>query len=218
MEVDDVQLDSRKMRKGAVFIAVKGTVVDGHQFIDKAIESGAVAVVVKLLPTVTKDEVIYVQVENSAAATGYMAHNFFGQPSEKIKLFGVTGTNGKTTIATLLYKLFTSLGYKCGLLSTVENRIGDQVMPATHTTPDAISLNSLLKQMVDGGCTHVFMEASSHAIHQHRIAGLQFAGGIFSNITHDHLDYHKTFDEYIRVKKSFFDSLIILCICNKQCG
>lgn len=207
VEIGDVQLDSRKMRKGALFIAVKGTVVDGHQFIDKAIESGAVAVVAEIIPTVTKDEVVYVQVENSAAATGYISHNFFGQPSEKIKLLGVTGTNGKTTIATLLYKLFTSLGYKCGLLSTVENRIGDQVMPATHTTPDAISLNSLLKQMADGGCTHVFMEASSHAIQQHRITGLQFAGGIFSNITHDHLDYHKTFDEYIRVKKSFFDSL-----------
>ncbi len=207
VEIGDVQLDSRKMRKGAMFIAVKGTVVDGHQFIDKAIESGAVAVVAEIIPTVTKDEVVYVQVENSAAATGYISHNFFGQPSEKIKLLGVTGTNGKTTIATLLYKLFTSLGYKCGLLSTVENRIGDQVMPATHTTPDAISLNSLLKQMADGGCTHVFMEASSHAIQQHRITGLQFAGGIFSNITHDHLDYHKTFDEYIRVKKSFFDSL-----------
>ena len=207
VEIGDVQLDSRKMRKGALFIAVKGTVVDGHQFIDKAIESGAVAVVAEIIPTVTKDEVVYVQVENSAAATGYISHNFYGQPSEKIKLLGVTGTNGKTTIATLLYKLFTSLGYKCGLLSTVENHIGDQVMPATHTTPDAISLNSLLKQMVDGGCTHVFMEASSHAIQQHRITGLQFAGGIFSNITHDHLDYHKTFDEYIRVKKSFFDSL-----------
>ena len=136
-----------------------------------------------------------------------MAHNFFGQPSEKMKLVGVTGTNGKTTIATLLYKLFTGLGYKCGLLSTVENHIGETIIPATHTTPDAISLNQLLKQMVDEGCTHVFMEVSSHAVHQHRVTGLKFAGGIFSNITHDHLDYHKTFDEYIRVKKSFFDSL-----------
>jgi UDP-N-acetylmuramoyl-L-alanyl-D-glutamate--2,6-diaminopimelate ligase len=136
-----------------------------------------------------------------------MAHNFFGHPSEKMKIVGVTGTNGKTTIATLLYKLFTSLGYQCGLLSTVENHIGDKVVPATHTTPDAISLNALLKQMADEGCTHVFMEASSHAIQQHRITGLQFAGGLFSNITHDHLDYHKTFDEYIRVKKAFFDSL-----------
>ncbi len=147
------------------------------------------------------------QVENSAAAAAYMANNFFGRPSEKIKLVGVTGTNGKTTIATLLYKLFTRLGYKCGLLSTVENQIGEKVVPATHTTPDAISLNQLLSQMVEAGCSHVFMETSSHAIHQHRVTGLQYAGGLFSNITHDHLDYHKTFDEYIRVKKAFFDSL-----------
>jgi UDP-N-acetylmuramoyl-L-alanyl-D-glutamate--2,6-diaminopimelate ligase len=148
-----------------------------------------------------------VQVENSAAAAGYIAHNFFGHPTEKLKLVGVTGTNGKTTIATLLYKLFTALGYKCGLLSTVENKIGEKVLPATHTTPDPISLNQLLRQMTDEGCTHAFMEVSSHAIHQHRITGLEFAGGLFSNITHDHLDYHKTFDEYIRVKKAFFDSL-----------
>jgi UDP-N-acetylmuramoyl-L-alanyl-D-glutamate--2,6-diaminopimelate ligase len=154
-----------------------------------------------------KEGVAYVQVENSAAAAGYMAHNFYGQPSEKVKLVGVTGTNGKTTIATLLFKLFTSLGYKCGLLSTVQNHIGNEIVPATHTTPDAISLNALLQQMVNSGCTHVFMETSSHAIHQHRITGLKYAGGLFSNISHDHLDYHKTFDEYIRVKKSFFDSL-----------
>jgi UDP-N-acetylmuramoyl-L-alanyl-D-glutamate--2,6-diaminopimelate ligase len=146
-------------------------------------------------------------VENSASAAGIMAHNYFGQPTEKLKLVGVTGTNGKTTIATLLFKLFSALGYKCGLLSTVENHIGKQVLPATHTTPDAISLNELLSQMVDEGCTHVFMETSSHALHQHRVAGLKYAGAIFSNITHDHLDYHKTFDEYIRVKKSFFDNL-----------
>lgn len=206
VEVNDVQIDSRKVKKGCVFIAVKGTAADGHQFIDKAIESGAVVVVGETIPS-KKEGIVYVEVENSAAAAGYIAHNFFGQPSEKMKLAGVTGTNGKTTIATLLYKLFTSLGYKCGLLSTVENRIGDTVMPATHTTPDAVSLNSTLKQMMEEGCSHVFMEASSHAIQQHRITGLQFAGGIFSNITHDHLDYHKTFDEYIRVKKSFFDSL-----------
>jgi len=207
VDIKDIQVDSRKIKPGSVFVAVKGVAADGHQFIEKAIESGAVAVVGEILPSARKDGVIYVQVENSAAAAAYMAHNFFGQPSEKMKVVGVTGTNGKTTIATLLYKLFTSLGYKCGLLSTVENRIGDKKVPATHTTPDAISLNALLKQMADEGCTHVFMESSSHAIHQHRITGLQFAGGIFSNITHDHLDYHKTFDEYIRVKKSFFDSL-----------
>ena len=147
------------------------------------------------------------QVENSAAAAGFMAHNFYGQASEKLKLVGVTGTNGKTTIATLLYKLFTALGYKCGLLGTVQNHIGDKVLPATHTTPDQVTLNQLIKQMLDEGCTHVFMEISSHAIHQSRMAGLHFSGALFSNITHDHLDYHKNFDEYIRVKKSFFDSL-----------
>jgi len=207
VDIKDIQVDSRKIKPGSVFVAVKGVAADGHQFIEKAVESGVAAVVCEVLPTAKKNEVTYVQVENSAAAAAYMANNFFGQPSEKMKLVGVTGTNGKTTIATLLYKLFTSLGYKCGLLSTVENRIDDKKVPATHTTPDAISLNTLLKQMVDEGCTHVFMESSSHAIHQHRITGLQFAGGIFSNITHDHLDYHKTFDEYIRVKRSFFDSL-----------
>ncbi len=145
--------------------------------------------------------------ENSHIAAGFLAHNYYGQPSEKLKLVGVTGTNGKTTIATILFKLFSGLGHKCGLISTVDNHIGDQVVPATHTTPDAVSLNALLKQMVDAGCTYAFMETSSHAIHQHRIAGLRYAGGLFSNITHDHLDYHKTFDEYIRVKKAFFDAL-----------
>ena len=146
-----------------------------------------------------------------------MAHNFYGQLSEKIKLVGVTGTNGKTTIATLLFKLFTQLGYKCGLLSTVQNQVGDAILPSTHTTPDAISLNKLIAEMYAAGCTHIFMEVSSHAIDQHRIAGLLFAGGIFSNITHDHLDYHKTFDEYIRVKKQFFDSLPSSAFAIKQC-
>ncbi|MBL7745109.1 MAG: UDP-N-acetylmuramoyl-L-alanyl-D-glutamate--2,6-diaminopimelate ligase [Chitinophagaceae bacterium] len=207
IKITDIQIDSRKVKPGCVFVAVKGVAADGHQFIDKAIESGAAVVVCEVWPTVIKEDVVYVQADNSAAAAGYMAHNFYGKPSEKMKVVGVTGTNGKTTIATLLYKLFTSLGYTCGLLSTVENHIGDKIMPATHTTPDAVSLNALLKQMADEGCTHVFMEVSSHAIHQHRITGLQFAGGLFSNITHDHLDYHQTFDEYIRVKKSFFDSL-----------
>lgn len=207
VEVNDVQIDSRKVKKGAAFIAVKGAAADGHQFIEKAIENGAVAVVCEEMPEAINENVVYVQAENSAAAAGYMASNFFGKPSEQLKLVGVTGTNGKTTIATLLYKLFTRLGYKCGLLSTVENMIGQRVVPATHTTPDAVSLNTLLRQMVDEGCAYVFMETSSHAVHQHRVTGLQYAGGIFSNITHDHLDYHKTFDEYIRVKKSFFDSL-----------
>ena len=207
IEINDVQIDSRKIKPGAVFVAVKGVAANGHQFIEKAIESGAIAIVCEEMPAEKKERVVYVQAENSAAAAAYMAHNFFGKPSEKMKVVGVTGTNGKTTIATLLYKLFTVLGYKCGLLSTVENHIADKKVPATHTTPDAVSLNALLKQMVDEDCTHVFMESSSHAIQQHRITGLQFAGGIFSNITHDHLDYHKTFDEYIRVKKSFFDAL-----------
>jgi UDP-N-acetylmuramoyl-L-alanyl-D-glutamate--2,6-diaminopimelate ligase len=148
-----------------------------------------------------------VQTDNSAEAAGQIAHNFYDLPSQKLKLVGVTGTNGKTTIATLLYKLFTCLGYQCGLISTVENQINGQVIPSTHTTPDPVSLNQLLKQMVDAGCEYAFMEVSSHAVHQRRIAGLEFAGGIFSNITHDHLDYHKTFDEYIKAKKGFFDAL-----------
>lgn len=206
-EVKDVQTDSRKVKQGAAFIAVKGAAADGHLFIDKAIENGATVVVCEMMPATRKEQVVYVQVESSAAAAGYMAHNFFGRPSEKLKLVGVTGTNGKTTIATLLYKLFTRLGYTSGLISTVENIIGAEVVPATHTTPDAVSLNQLLKQMADAGCSYVFMETSSHALHQHRVTGLQYAGAVFSNITHDHLDYHKTFDEYIRVKKSFFDSL-----------
>ena len=207
IDIKDIQIDSRKIRPGAVFVAIRGTAADGHQFIDEAIESGAIAIVFETMPSEMKKELVYVQTDNSAAAAAYMAHNFYGRPSEKLKLTGVTGTNGKTTIATLLYKLFTSLGYTCGLLSTVENQIGARVIPATHTTPDAISLNAVLRQMIAEGCTHVFMEVSSHAIHQHRVTGLQFTCGVFSNITHDHLDYHKSFDEYIRVKKAFFDSL-----------
>ncbi|MEP6748056.1 MAG: UDP-N-acetylmuramoyl-L-alanyl-D-glutamate--2,6-diaminopimelate ligase [Bacteroidota bacterium] len=205
--VKDVQIDSRKISEGTAFIAIKGAASDGHHYIDKAIEKGAAVIICEQFPAVLYENITYVQVENSASAAGYMAHNFFGQPSEKLKLVGVTGTNGKTTIATLLYKLFTALGYKCGLLSTVQNHIGDKILPATHTTPDQMSLNQLMKQMLDEGCTHVFIECSSHAIHQSRIAGLHFTGALFSNITHDHLDYHNSFDEYIRVKKSFFDSL-----------
>ncbi|MBI1342341.1 MAG: UDP-N-acetylmuramoyl-L-alanyl-D-glutamate--2,6-diaminopimelate ligase [Terrimonas sp.] len=205
--VSDIQIDSRKLTKGSLFIAVSGVKADGHDFISQAIEAGAVAIVVEKMPASLSSEVVFVQVENSAAAAGIIAHNFYGRPSEAVKLVGVTGTNGKTTIVTLLYKLFTVLGYQCGLVSTVENRIGDAVIPATHTTPDAVSLNALLKKMVEAGCTHVFMENSSHAIHQHRTTGLHFSGAVFSNITHDHLDYHQTFDEYIRVKKSFFDGL-----------
>lgn len=205
--VHDVQLDSRKVKPGAVFLAVKGVMSDGHKFIDAAISNGALAIVCEVMPAQLQEGIVYVQVENSAVAAGWIATNFFGQPSEGMKLVGVTGTNGKTTIATLLYKLFTALGYKCGLISTVDNHIGETVVPATHTTPDAISLNQLLRQMADASCTYVFMEVSSHALHQYRVTGLRFAGGVFSNISHDHLDYHRTFDEYIRVKKSFFDSL-----------
>jgi UDP-N-acetylmuramyl-tripeptide synthetase len=207
LTVKDVQIDSRKVGAGSVFVAIKGAQSNGHLFIDKAIEQGAVAVVCEDMPTEMKEGITYLQVTDTHEAVAYMAHNYYNEPSAKIKLVGVTGTNGKTTIATVLFKLFSELGYKCGLLSTVQNQIANKVLEATRTTPDAVSLNELLKQMVDEGCTHVFMECSSHAIHQHRITALQFAGGLFSNITHDHLDYHKTFAEYIRVKKSFFDSL-----------
>jgi UDP-N-acetylmuramoyl-L-alanyl-D-glutamate--2,6-diaminopimelate ligase len=207
VDVRDLQVDSRKVGKASAFIAVKGTHTDGHQFIDAVSLVQPAAIICEVMPAGLQDGITYIQVESSAAASGLMAHNFFGQPSEKLKLVGVTGTNGKTTIVTLLYKLFSSLGYTCGMLSTVQNHIGNTVLPATHTTPDPISLNQLLHDMVKSGCTHVFMETSSHAIHQHRIEGLYYTGGIFSNITHDHLDYHKTFDEYIRVKKSFFDGL-----------
>lgn len=207
VDVTAIQPDSRKLQPGELFVAVRGAAADGHRFIGAAVDNGAAVVVGEDWPVALPEKVVYVQVENSAAAAGIMAHNFYGQPSTRLQLTGVTGTNGKTTIATLLYKLFVKLGYKTGLISTVENRIGEEVLPSTHTTPDAVSLNQLLRRMADAGCTHVFMETSSHAIHQHRVAGLQYRGGIFSNITHDHLDYHKTFDEYIRVKKSFFDSL-----------
>lgn len=207
MEVKDVQIDSRRVGQGSAFVAVRGSAADGHQFIAKAIEQGAAVVVCETMPAETSNSVTYVQARNSAEAAGIMAHNFYDQPSSRVKLVGVTGTNGKTTIATLLYKLFKGLGYSAGLISTVENMIDGKVIPSTHTTPDAVSLNALLKQMADEGCSHVFMEVSSHAVHQHRIAGLEFAGGLFSNITHDHLDYHKTFEEYIKAKKGFFDGL-----------
>jgi UDP-N-acetylmuramoyl-L-alanyl-D-glutamate--2,6-diaminopimelate ligase len=207
MEIKDLQIDSRKVSNGTCFIAIKGSSTNGHDFIETAIANGAAAIVCEALPAELKDNITYIEVEDSALAAGFMSHNFYGEPSLKIKLAGVTGTNGKTTIVTLLWKLFTGLGYKCGLISTVQNQIGNEIILATHTTPDAISINALLNKMADAGCTYVFMECSSHAIHQHRIAGLQFAGALFSNITHDHLDYHKTFDEYIRVKKSWFDGL-----------
>jgi UDP-N-acetylmuramoyl-L-alanyl-D-glutamate--2,6-diaminopimelate ligase len=207
IEVNGLLIDSRAVRSGNCFIALKGTKTDGQEYIESAIEKGATAIVCESLPAVINDNITYVQVENAADAAGYMSHNFYGEPSLKLKLVGVTGTNGKTTIATLLWKLFTAMGYKCGLISTVQNQIGNKIIAATHTTPDAVTINALLKQMVDEGCTYVFMECSSHAIHQGRVTGLQFTGALFSNITHDHLDYHKTFDEYIRVKKSWFDRL-----------
>ncbi|MBC7934351.1 MAG: UDP-N-acetylmuramoyl-L-alanyl-D-glutamate--2,6-diaminopimelate ligase [Rhizobacter sp.] len=207
ISIPSLHTDSRTVSEGSCFIAVKGTATDGHNYIEAALEKGAVAIVCEQLPAVIKEGITYVQVDNSAAAAGWMAHSFYGEPTSHFKLVGVTGTNGKTTIATLLFKLFSSLDYTCGLVSTVQYQIGETIIPSTHTTPDAISLNRLLKQMLDAGCKYVFMECSSHAIEQQRIAGLQFAGGIFSNITHDHLDYHKTFDEYIRVKKSWFDEL-----------
>ncbi|MFS8082586.1 MAG: UDP-N-acetylmuramoyl-L-alanyl-D-glutamate--2,6-diaminopimelate ligase [Ginsengibacter sp.] len=207
IDVKDLQIDSRKVTKGTCFIAIKGTLTDGHQFIEQAIYSGASSIVCEHLPELLQKNVHYTQVENSATAAGIMAHNFYGQPSEKLSLTGVTGTNGKTTIATLLYQLFTGLGYYCGLISTVENKIGDKTFSASHTTPDPIELNELLGRMKKAGCTHVFMEVSSHALDQKRVAGLKFAGALFTNITHDHLDYHKTFDEYIRAKKLLFDNL-----------
>ena len=207
IEVTGLYIDSRLVKTGACFIALKGTKTDGLEFIESAIEKGAVAIICEVLPTVINSNITYVQVENAAEAAGYISHNFYGEPSLKLKLIGVTGTNGKTTIATLLWKLFSALGYTCGLISTVQNQVGNKIVEATHTTPDAVAVNALLKQMVDGGCEFVFMECSSHAIHQGRITGLQFCAALFSNITHDHLDYHKTFDEYIRVKKSWFDKL-----------
>ena len=205
--ITDLQVDSRKAGRGSCFIAIAGTKSDGHEFIGMAIDNGAVSIVCEKLPDSIREGITYVEVNKSDEALGYMSHNYFNEPSARIKLIGVTGTNGKTTIATLLWKLFSGLGHRCGLISTVQNQIGERVIPATHTTPDAITLNSLLAEMAGEGCEYVFMECSSHAIHQHRVTGLQFTGALFSNITHDHLDYHKTFDEYISVKKSWFDRL-----------
>jgi len=207
MQITELCIDSRKAKAGAAFIAVKGTQVDGHEFISKAIEQGASIIVCEVLPGGLKEAVTYVKVKDSAAAVGQMADAFYGAPSAKLKVVGITGTNGKTTTATLLYKLFEALGHKCGLISTVQNHIHDKVETATHTTPDAISVHALLAKMADADCEYVFMEVSSHAIHQRRIERIRFVGGVFTNITHDHLDYHHTFDEYIRVKKSFFDGL-----------
>lgn len=199
--------DSRKVSADCVFVATRGTVVDGHAYIAMAIENGAAAIVCEELPSTILPTIVYVLVENSAQALGEICSNYFDRPSEKLNLIGVTGTNGKTTTATLLYHMFRELGYKAGLISTVIYYVDDKEVPATHTTPDALQLSKLISSMVDAGCEYCFMEVSSHAIVQQRIAGLTFKGGIFTNITHDHLDFHKTFDEYIKAKKAFFDRL-----------
>ena len=207
VEITGVNIDSRRIKAGHLFVAIRGTQVDGHQFIDKAIELGADAVLCEELPEKLSDHVTYVQVESTEDAVGKVATLFYGNPSHKLKLVGVTGTNGKTTIATLLYNMFRKFGYKVGLLSTVCNYIDDVEVPADHTTPDPIELNELLAKMVEAGCEYAFMECSSHAIHQKRIGGLKFAGGLFTNLTRDHLDYHKTFENYRNAKKAFFDGL-----------
>lgn len=205
--ISNVQFDSRQVGPGDVFVAVKGYTSDGHNFIDQALKNGAIAVVVEVLPEKIIEGINYIVVEKTDAALAIISCNYFENPSEKLILVGVTGTNGKSTTVTLLYELFTRLGFKSGLLSTIRNIIGNNTLPSTHTTPDPISLNALLARMVDEGCTYAFMEVSSHAIHQKRVAGLKFAGGIFTNLTHDHLDYHKTFSDYIKAKKEFFDNL-----------
>ncbi|MBQ8959059.1 MAG: UDP-N-acetylmuramoyl-L-alanyl-D-glutamate--2,6-diaminopimelate ligase [Bacteroidales bacterium] len=207
LNIPSITFDSRKVEQGTLFFAVKGTQVDGHDYIDKAIEQGASAIVCAKMPRKKLDHVTYIKVDNPAYVLGVAASNFFGNPSKELRLVGVTGTNGKTTIATLLYRLFTDAGYCCGLLSTIENIINRDVVPSTHTTPDPIELNALLHQMVEQGCEYAFMEVSSHSVAQDRIAGLHFAGGIFTNLTHDHLDYHKTMANYRNAKKKFFDDL-----------
>lgn len=206
-EISDVAIDSRKIAKGGLFVAMKGTQVDGHKFIPKAIELGAAAILCENLPDNLEEGVAYVVVPDTEDIVGEVATRFYGNPSEKLKLVGVTGTNGKTTIATLLYNMFRKFGHKCGLLSTVCNYIEEEAIPADHTTPDPIELNELLARMVEAGCEYAFMECSSHAIAQKRIGGLKFAGGIFTNLTRDHLDYHKTFENYRNAKKAFFDGL-----------
>ena len=207
IEITGVNIDSRRIKEGHLFVAMKGTQVDGHKFVPKAVELGAKAVLCEDMPEDKAEGVTYVQVESTEDAVGKVATTFHGNPSTKLKLVGVTGTNGKTTIATLLYNMFTKMGHKCGLLSTVCNYIVDEAIPADHTTPDPIELNALLDRMVQAGCEYAFMECSSHAIAQKRIGGLTFAGGIFTNLTRDHLDYHKTFENYRNAKKAFFDSL-----------
>ncbi len=206
-QITAIEFDSRKVIAGSLFVAVKGYNTDGHRFIGSAISSGAVAVICEELPENATGEICWIRTSDSAKALGQTASNYYDNPSSSLKLVGVTGTNGKTTIATLLYNMFSKLGYKCGLFSTVCNYINGTELPATHTTPDPVQLNRIMSEMVDAGCDYAFMEVSSHSADQKRIAGLHFAGGIFTNLTHDHLDYHKTFDNYLAAKKSFFDSL-----------
>jgi UDP-N-acetylmuramoyl-L-alanyl-D-glutamate--2,6-diaminopimelate ligase len=205
--ISSVQFDSRKVKEGTLFIAIKGLQTDGHKFIDQTIKSGATAIICEEMPEKRLDYITYVRVKDSSAALAIIAANFYDHPSSKLKLVGITGTNGKTTTATLLFKLFKGLGYKVGLLSTVRNYINDQEFSAAYTTPDSLELNRMLSEIVAAGCTHCFMEVSSHAIVQNRIAEIIFTGGVFTNITHDHLDFHKTFDAYIKAKKKFFDEL-----------
>jgi UDP-N-acetylmuramoyl-L-alanyl-D-glutamate--2,6-diaminopimelate ligase len=206
--ISGIEFDSRKVKKDSMFVAVKGYKNDGHDFINDAIKSGASSVICEELPENPDKNIFWIKSSDSAKALGLAASNFYGNPSSSLKLVGVTGTNGKTTIATLLYRMFTGMGFKCGLFSTVCNYINEKELEATHTTPDPVQLNRLLSEMVERGCDYAFMEVSSHAADQKRIAGLKFAGGIFTNLTHDHLDYHKTFDNYLAAKKSFFDSLL----------
>ncbi|MFN3488359.1 MAG: UDP-N-acetylmuramoyl-L-alanyl-D-glutamate--2,6-diaminopimelate ligase [Emticicia sp.] len=207
IEINKIVFDSRQVEKNSLFVAIGGTQVDGHKFIDKAIELGASAILCEHLPESLNEEITYIQVENSARAMGFAAANFYQHPSKKLKLVGVTGTNGKTSIATLLFRLFRKLGYRCGLLSTVQNQIDDDIIPSTHTTPDSVKVNELLSEMVQKGVSYCFMEVSSHAVVQERITGLSFVSGIFTNLTHDHLDFHGTVDNYIKAKKGFFDQL-----------
>jgi len=207
LAVTAVTMDSRAVRRDGLFVAVKGTKLDGHHFIDKAISLGAIAIVCEVFPTVLNDKVTYILVPDSHLALGYIASNFYENPSEKLELIGVTGTNGKTTVATLLYNTFVDLGEVCGLLSTVKNVIAGNILTSTHTTPDAVSLNMLLAEMVKAGCKYVFMEVSSHALDQNRVAGVKFKGAVFTNITHDHLDYHGTFEHYLAAKQMLFNSL-----------
>lgn len=207
LEIEGIHMDSRMVKKGFMFVAVKGTQADGHNYIPKAIENGAIAIVCEQLPETLNPCVTYIQLNDTEEAIGKLATTFYGNPTSQLDLIGVTGTNGKTTIATLLYNMFRSFGYKAGLISTVCNYIDGKAIPTDHTTPDPITLNQLLGRMADEGCKYAFMEVSSHSIVQKRISGLTFAGGIFTNITRDHLDYHKTFENYLKAKKAFFDNL-----------